>query len=191
MLQPRYNPLHMSKFVAIALNICFSTCCAVLLGWVSMPIAEASLISPQFSQTLNSAIATPMAIFSFSGTRPTNLGVNDGKLLACPDSPNCVSSQSTDAEHGIAPLTFEGSPEDAIAKLQQVILNMPRTKIITVEGNYLYAEFTSAWMGYVDDVEFYANPETGVVDVRSASRLGKSDLGVNRDRVEAIRSQFS
>ncbi|MDX2254480.1 MAG: DUF1499 domain-containing protein [Pseudanabaenaceae cyanobacterium bins.39] len=181
----------MSKLVAIALKISLSLCCAAMVCWGSMPTAEAGLINPQFSRTLNSAIATPMAIFSFSGTRPTNLGVNDGKLLACPDSPNCVSSQSTDAEHGIAPLKFEGSPEDAIAKLQKIILSMPRTKIITVEGNYLYAEFTSAWMGYVDDVEFYANPETGVVDVRSASRLGKSDLGVNRDRVEVIRTQFS
>jgi uncharacterized protein (DUF1499 family) len=132
-----------------------------------------------------------MAIFSFSGTRPSNLGVTDGKLQPCPDSPNCVSSQSTDAEHGIAPLTFTGDPAAAIANLQKVILAMPRAKIITAEGNYLYAEFTSAFMGYVDDVEFFANPEQGIIEVRSASRLGKSDLGVNRERVETIRANFA
>jgi uncharacterized protein (DUF1499 family) len=132
-----------------------------------------------------------MAIFSFSGTRPTNIGVTDGKLLACPDSPNCVSSQSTDAEHKIAPLTYTGDPAKALADLKAVIENMPRTKIITAEGNYIYAEFTSAFMGYVDDVEFYLNTDKGIIEVRSASRLGKSDLGVNRDRVEAIRAQLA
>jgi uncharacterized protein (DUF1499 family) len=132
-----------------------------------------------------------MAIFSFSGTRPTNIGVTDGKLLACPDSPNCVSSQSIDAEHKIAPLTYTGDPAKALADLKAVIENMPRTKIITAEGNYIYAEFTSAFMGYVDDVEFYLNTDKGIIEVRSASRLGKSDLGVNRDRVEAIRAQLA
>jgi uncharacterized protein (DUF1499 family) len=132
-----------------------------------------------------------MAIFSFSGTRPTNIGVTDGKLLACPDSPNCVSSQSTDAEHKIAPLTYTGDPAKALADLKAVIENMPRTKIIIAEGNYIYAEFTSAFMGYVDDVEFYLNTDKGIIEVRSASRLGKSDLGVNRDRVEAIRTQLA
>ena len=67
---------------------------------------------------------------------------------------------------------------------------MPRTKIITAEGKYLYAEFTSAIMGYVDDVEFFANPDKGIIEVRSASRLGESDLGVNRQRIEAIRANF-
>jgi uncharacterized protein (DUF1499 family) len=132
-----------------------------------------------------------MAIFSFSGKRPANLGVVDGKLAPCPSSPNCVSSQAADAEHGIAPLTFAGEPKAAIANLQKVILAMPRTKIITIDGNYLYAEFTSAIMGYVDDVEFFANPDKGIIEVRSASRLGESDLGVNRQRIETIRANFA
>ncbi|OIP76781.1 MAG: hypothetical protein AUK48_05305 [Oscillatoriales cyanobacterium CG2_30_44_21] len=132
-----------------------------------------------------------MAIFSFSGNRPSNLGLTaDGKLLSCPASPNCVSSQDTDAEHQIAPLTYTGDPTEAIANLKSVISKMPRAKVITADSNYIYAEFTSALMGYVDDVEFYLNAEKGTIDVRSASRLGQSDLGVNRDRVETIRKMF-
>jgi uncharacterized protein (DUF1499 family) len=173
----------MSKLVAIAASLYFV--CLAYFGFV--PAASAHSLT----YSLNSAIATPMAIFSFSGTRPTNIGVTDGKLLACPDSPNCVSSQSTDAEHKIAPLTYTGDPAKALADLKAVIENMPRTKIITAEGNYIYAEFTSKLMGYVDDVEFYLNADKNIIEVRSASRLGKSDLGVNRDRIESIRAQLA
>ena len=181
----------MPKLAAIATSLILQisvSLCGLLLIFVSAiaPVAA----SPLLSHHLNSAIATPMAIFSFSGTRPSNLGVIDGKLQPCPNSPNCVSSQANDPEHGIAPLTFTGEPTAAIANLQKIILAMPRTKIITAKGNYLYAEFTSAIMGYVDDVEFFANPDKGIIEVRSASRLGESDLGVNRQRIEAIRANF-
>ena len=139
---------------------------------------------------------TPMAkksLFSFSGTRPTHLGTKDGTLATCPGTPNCVSSQApdSDTEHKIAPLTYTTSPAEAMATLKSVIEGMERTEIITLEENYIYAEFTTPLMGYVDDVEFYLAPETNVIHVRSASRLGKSDLGVNRKRVEAIRSKFA
>lgn len=172
----------MSKLVAIAASLYF----VILAYFGFLPAASAHSLN----YSLNSAIATPMALFSFSGTRPTNIGVTDGKLLACPDSPNCVSSQETDAEHKIAPLTYTGDPVKAMTDLKAVIASMPRTKIVTAEGNYLYAEFTSALMGYVDDVEFYLNADKGTIEVRSASRLGQSDLGANRDRVESIRAQF-
>ena len=129
-------------------------------------------------------------LFSFSGTRPANLGVKNGQLLECPGTPNCVSSQSADPKSQIAPLTYADSPQQAIARLKAAIEAQPRAKIITAEGNYLYAEFTSALMGFVDDVEFYLDEAAGVIQVRSASRLGQSDLGVNRKRIEAIRSQF-
>jgi uncharacterized protein (DUF1499 family) len=131
-----------------------------------------------------------MALFSFSGSRPDYLGVENGKLSPCPDSPNCVSSQSDDAEHGIKALSYKGTPEQAIAELKQIVSNMSGTKIISDRPDYLYVEFTSSLMGFVDDVEFYVNPEQNVVEVRSASRLGKSDMGVNRKRVEAIRSEL-
>ena len=129
-----------------------------------------------------------MALFSFSGTRPTNLGVQNSALAACPDSPNCVNSFSTDAEHKIDPIRFTSSPDKAFADLKQTVQSMPRTKIVTENETYLYAEFASNLMGFVDDVEFYLDKTAGVIHVRSASRLGQSDLGVNRQRIEAIRA---
>ncbi len=132
-----------------------------------------------------------MALFSFSGTRPTNLGVQNGALAACPNSPNCVNSFSADAEHKIDPIRFTSAPEKAFADLKQTVQSMPRAKIVTENETYLYAEFASNLMGFVDDVEFYLDKTVGVIHVRSASRLGQSDLGVNRQRVEAIRAALN
>lgn len=126
----------------------------------------------------------------FAGTRPTNIGVQSGKLAPCPNSPNCVSSQSQDAEHKIAPLTYNSTATVAMAKLKKVIESLERTKIITETDNYLYAEFTSKLMGFVDDVEFLIDDNSKVIHVRSASRLGQSDLGVNRKRIETIREKL-
>ena len=78
-----------------------------------------------------------------------------------------------------------------MAKLADVIKAMPRAEILQQTEDYLYAEFTSQWMGFVDDVEFYLPDSPGVIHVRSASRLGESDLGVNRQRIEAIRNQLN
>jgi uncharacterized protein (DUF1499 family) len=125
-------------------------------------------------------------MFNFAGTRPNNLGVKDGKLAVCPGSPNCVNSQSQDAQSQIEPLRAM-----AIADLKKIIESMERVTIIQETDNYLYAEFKSKLMGYVDDVEFYLDPGENVIHVRSASRLGKSDLGVNRMRIEEIRAKLA
>ncbi|MGL5833423.1 MAG: DUF1499 domain-containing protein [Waterburya sp.] len=125
-------------------------------------------------------------MFNFTGTRPSNLGVKDGKLAACPGTPNCVNSQSNDAQSKIDAL-----PGVSIAELKKVVTAMTGATVIEEKDNYLYAEFKSKLMGYVDDVEFYLDSGTNSVQVRSASRLGKSDLGVNRKRVEEIRSKLS
>jgi uncharacterized protein (DUF1499 family) len=130
------------------------------------------------------------SLFSFSGTRPNNLGIQAGQFTNCPDSPNCVSSQSTDAVHQIAPLVYEDSATEAFDRLKMIIQNLDNAKIIREEQDYLYAEFTSAIMGFVDDVEFYLDEADQIINVRSASRLGESDLGVNRNRVETIRAVF-
>lgn len=132
-------------------------------------------------------------MFSFSGTRPDNLGVKEGKLADCPSSPNCVSSQTPkeDAEHYVEPLPYSGNPDEAIATLKSLIEGMERTEIIKSDSHYLYSEFTSKLMGFVDDVEFYIDENAGVIHVRSASRLGQSDLGVNRKRVEEIRAKLA
>jgi uncharacterized protein (DUF1499 family) len=132
-------------------------------------------------------------LFSFSGKRPATIGIKEGKLSACPNSPNCVSSQApaTDAEHSIPAIAYSTPPAEAMLKLKSIIEKMDRTQIITATDDYLYAEFTSGLMGFVDDVEFLLDPGASVFQVRSASRLGKSDLGVNRKRIEAIRTQFA
>jgi uncharacterized protein (DUF1499 family) len=131
------------------------------------------------------------AIKVFAGKRPTNLGISQGRLAPCPKTPNCVCSYDQDAQHKIDPLTYSSTPREAFAKLKQVIESLDRTTIITEEANYLYVEFKSALMGYVDDVEFYLDEGAKVIQVRSASRLGKSDLGVNRQRIETIRSKLN
>lgn len=129
-------------------------------------------------------------MLKFAGTRPTNLGVRDGQLLPCPNTPNCVCSQSQEAEHKIAPLSYSSAPDQAMETLKRVVLSFPKSQVITESEDYLHAEFSSALMGFVDDVEFYLDRAANVIQVRSAARLGKSDLGVNRKRVEQIRAKL-
>lgn len=129
----------------------------------------------------------------FGGSRPNNIGVKEGSLASCPNSPNCVVSQGEeDAEHAIAPLSYTGSPAEAMTALRQVVESQQGSDIMQQTDDYLYAEFTSKLMGFVDDVEFYFPASApGIIHVRSAARLGQSDLGVNRKRIEAIRAAFS
>jgi uncharacterized protein (DUF1499 family) len=124
------------------------------------------------------------------GTRPANLGVQEGRLAACPDTPNCVSSFAPDDAHRVAPLPFSGAADDAMARLAAVVHSLPRTAVVTTSGTYLHVEFTSFLFRFVDDVEFLADDAAKVIHVRSASRLGKSDLGVNGQRIEKIRNRW-
>ena len=119
-----------------------------------------------------------------AGEPPQNIGVRDGRLTACPDSPNCVSSFENSEEHAIAALDAN------LDQIQQVLLSMDQANIVEQSGNYLYAEFTSSLMCYVDDIEFLFDPASNKTHVRSASRLGYSDLGANRKRIEAIRARL-
>lgn len=128
------------------------------------------------------------AILSATAKRPENLGVIEGRLQPCPASPNCVSSQADDAPHFIEPIAFVGSPEDALERLKIVLRQLPRVQLITEKADYIHAEATSLLFRYVDDVEFYVDRQAGVIHCRSASRVGRSDLGVNRARIEKIRA---
>ena len=130
-------------------------------------------------------------LVSCSGSRPTNLGMREGKLAPCPESSNCVSSQSTDEKHFIEPLSYDGSLAGARGNLVSIIQSMKRSRIISKEDTYIHAEFTSALFRFVDDVEFYFDDTAQTIHTRSASRVGYSDLGVNRKRIEAIRSKFT
>jgi uncharacterized protein (DUF1499 family) len=129
----------------------------------------------------------------FAGKRPPHLSSTPshdaGKLAPCKRTPNCVSSQAdaSDAEHYIAPIALKG---DAIAAVRKAVESMPGANVVRTEPGYLYAEFRSKLMGFVDDVEFLHDPAAGVVHVRSASRLGRRDFGVNRARVEKLRASL-
>ena len=117
----------------------------------------------------------------FDWRRPGNLGVKDGRLAPPRRTPNCVSSQAdpADREHYIAPI------RGTIAAARAAIESLPRTKIVRQDADYLYAEFRSKLLGYVDDVELWF--DGALLQVRSASRLGRRDFGVNRERVETLR----
>jgi uncharacterized protein (DUF1499 family) len=131
-------------------------------------------------------IVTPL--FSCAGTRPTNLGVKDSRLASCPSSPNCVSSDDADTSHRIPAFQLALPAADAWRTVRSTISSPPRTKIITETGNYLHAECSSAFFGFVDDLELHLRPSQNLIAVRSAARLGHGDFGVNRKRVERLRS---
>ena len=129
-------------------------------------------------------------MFKFSGRRPKDLGVRDGRFTAATSwKPNWVSSQ-VDAKdpHYIAPIKAGGDPAAVAQRIAAVVGRQPRAKIVEHQGPYLYAEFSTPLMGYTDDVEFHADGK--VVHVRSSSRLGIRDFNVNRKRVEALRAQL-
>lgn len=123
----------------------------------------------------------------FDWRRPTNLGVTNGRFAACKRSPNCVSSQAdpADQEHYIAPIAYPGS----IADLRKVLDTLPLATVVREEARYLYAEFRTPVLRFVDDVEFYKDGD--VLHVRSASRLGRRDFSANRRRVEQLRVYLS
>jgi len=129
-------------------------------------------------------------LLSFTAGRPTNLGVKDGKLASCPSSPNCVSTQADDTGHRIEPIRFTGDASDAKTRLKKALGELPRTAIITETDDYLHAECTSMIFRFVDDVEVWIDAPNQTIHFRSASRVGKSDFGVNRARMEAIRQSI-
>jgi uncharacterized protein (DUF1499 family) len=128
-----------------------------------------------------------------SGRRPSNLGAKNGRLAACPSSPNCVSSQadaSADAGHYVAPLAFKGEPQAAWETLRRLVAESERTTIVAETDGYLHAESASKLMGFVDDLECLLDERARVIHVRSASRLGYRDFNVNRERVEHLRTEL-
>ena len=156
----------------------------VLLGFALLLVAVAAGLA------LHLATATGDTVFSWK--RPDNLGVKDGRLAPPKRTPNCVSSQGDpgDAEHYIAPIAFKGDTPAAMAAVRKAVEGMTGSTIIRAEGNYLYAEYRTKLMRFVDDVEFLHDAKAGVIHVRSASRLGRRDFGVNRARVEALRARI-
>ncbi|MEC9407378.1 MAG: DUF1499 domain-containing protein [Abyssibacter sp.] len=131
-----------------------------------------------------------MPLLRIAAPRPRNLGVQDGRLADCPRAPKCVSSQSTSRRHAIAPLPIRGSVQASMQRLTDLLLEWPEAELITEQPGYLHAEFSTRLLGFVDDVEFVPVPGEGVIHLRSCSRLGYSDLGANRSRIESIRDAY-
>ena len=134
----------------------------------------------------------------FSGRPPADLGVRDGRLKPPSDTPNSVHSQAAlwpdhpqRAYAQIDALPLRGEGPATLARLRAVVAAMPGASVVTARDDYLHASFRTRWMGFVDDTEFWFDPAAGVVQLRSASRLGRRDFGVNRVRIEAIRAALA
>jgi len=129
-------------------------------------------------------------LFSCTAGRQSTLGVTDGRLSPCPSTPNCVSSQAEDAKHFIEPFKISCSPEEAWKELKKAIDNHSRMVITHETDDTLHAEATSLVFGFVDDINAILDADTKLIHIRSASRTGHSDFGVNRKRIEALRLQL-
>lgn len=134
---------------------------------------------------------------AFRGRAPEGLGVQGGRLAPPARTPNSVTSQpgleanpSLGYDPRIAPLRYAGDPAAAMQKLADLVAATEGTQILIRRPDYLYAQATTRLMKFTDDVEFYLDAPAGVIQVRSASRLGEGDMGVNRARIEALRARF-
>ena len=159
----------------------------VLIKWVAVVI---------FSLALVAVLAAQLGLLQ--GSAPSDLGVRQGRLKGLSSTDNSVSSQADlYPDHpqrkysSIAPLALRGDGQQTIAALKVIVQGMDGAKLITSTPDYLYAQYTTPLMKYVDDVEFWFDPVSNVIQVRSASRVGKGDLGLNRKRVEQLRAALA
>jgi uncharacterized protein (DUF1499 family) len=137
------------------------------------------------------SLVAGVILLGCSGMKPDNLGVKDGHLAPCPETMNCVSSVSADKDHFVLPLSYSSSISESMADLKKIILQMRRSKIIIENDHYLSVEFRSAIWRFIDDVEFSFDDVAQIIHVRSASRMGKYDFGINRKRIEMIRTAWN
>ncbi len=144
--------------------------------------AVAIAVSLWFVHPVASWAASP-----FAGQAPDNIGLHEKKLADCPSSPNCVVSQGEDLDHYIDPIHYSGDRQTVYKTLLDVISVIPRTEITESTPNYIRTESHSRLLGFVDDLEFYFPDDENIIHLRSAARVGESDLGVNRRRLEQIR----
>lgn len=142
---------------------------------------------------LLAASAPAAALNLFPGTRPTDLGFSEGRFRRGDERPNWVSStvEPAERERYVAPIAFQGDAAKAWSRLERVISAMPRATVVTRDAAYLHVEFASRIFGFVDDAQFALDARASVIHVKSAARVGRRDLSVNRDRIEAIRAAFA
>jgi uncharacterized protein (DUF1499 family) len=155
-----------------------------VIGWALLAVVVLVVLAAQFG--------------ALNGRAPKNLGLRDGKLKPPSGTPNSVSSQADHwVDHPqrhyarIDPMLIKGDASTMVARIKAVVATMPGAAVQLEEAHYLYATFTTPGLKFVDDIEFAVDAAAGVVHVRSASRLGRKDFGVNRKRVEAIRAALA
>jgi uncharacterized protein (DUF1499 family) len=136
------------------------------------------------------SLALAALLLAACGGAPGKLAPPGGPLQPCPSTPNCVSTEAPDPRHAMEPLPFTGTPRQAQARARAALLAEPRTRIVTEQPGYLHAEARSRAFRFVDDVEVVVDSAAGVVRFRSASRVGRSDLGVNRARMRRFADRF-
>lgn len=138
-------------------------------------------------------LAWPMARWTNElMTRDTPVGVGEGRLAACPDRPNCVSSEAEESSAAhVAPIGYGGSGEEARQRLGRVLRSWPGAEVRLETPQAVWCVMRTRWLGFRDDVEFVFDDADRVIRVRSASRLGYSDLGANRRRIEALRRAYA
>lgn len=141
--------------------------------------------------SLCSVVLTVALLAGCGGIPPKDLGVEDGQLKPCPSTPNCVSTRAdADLEHRMAPIAYSGGSEEAMETIATAVEESARAGIPHQDDGYLRAEFTSRVFRFVDDVEFTLDEKEKLVHFRSASRLGSSDMGVNRDRMTTLSKEL-
>lgn len=129
--------------------------------------------------------------FARSAHSDANTILQGGQLPRCPPSPNCVCSDHHDSEHHVPPFALLAPAEQAWEAVRQAVMQLPRTRIVAEGRGYLHAECRSAVFRFVDDLQLQLREQEGIIAVRSASRLGHSDFGVNRKRVETLRAALA
>ena len=131
-----------------------------------------------------------MYFLSYTAPYPENLGVVDGQLSGLPDTPNCVSTQTSDTDRKMEPIQIPTGESNMMTRIAEAVKSMPRARIVKQDSHYLHAEFTSLIFRFVDDVEFLIDDTERVVHFRSASRVGHSDLGANRRRMTLLKEKI-
>jgi uncharacterized protein (DUF1499 family) len=138
-------------------------------------------------RTIVMIILSGSLLLSCSGSTQQNLGVKDSSLMPCPESPNCVSTQDPKSSHAVAPFTYNTTAGNTLATMKEIVGSMKGATVVSESHTYLHVEFRSDIFRFIDDVEFFVDGAKNIIHVRSASRIGYYDFGINRRRVERIR----
>jgi len=136
------------------------------------------------------AVIGTIVIYSQNRKPQIELGLVDGKLREIPEKPNCVSTQTSQEDKLVAPMAFKDSLDATKEAFKQALESYGDIEIIEEEGNYLYAVATTGLMKYHDDIEVYFDEDNQVIQFRSASRAGYSDMGLNKERYEQIKTYY-